>query len=139
MIRHIVLIKARPEVTETHIAAIFADLHRLELPGTLAGPLRRQGQIKNQQLQLNAELDVTGKLALLQESESVSFGFDPTHLAVRTKPESDARCNMFNVPVTDQAPDLFGLPEIKIALTDAVHADAFAIPLPLTNATPTFY
>ena len=76
-----------------------------------------------------ATLDVTGKLALLQESESVSFGFDPTHLAVRTKPESDARCNMFNVPVTDQAPDLFGLPEIKIALTDAVHADAFAIPL----------
>ena len=36
MIRHIVLLKARPEVTETHIAAIFADLHRLELPGLLA-------------------------------------------------------------------------------------------------------
>lgn len=36
MIRHIVLLKARPEVTEAHIAAIFADLHRLELPGLLA-------------------------------------------------------------------------------------------------------
>ena len=36
MIRHIVLIKARPEVTEADIAAIFADLHRLELPGLLA-------------------------------------------------------------------------------------------------------
>ena len=36
MIRHIVLLKARPEVTDAHIAAIFADLHSLNLPGILA-------------------------------------------------------------------------------------------------------
>ena len=36
MIRHIVLLKARPEVTDAHIAAIFADLHALNLPGILA-------------------------------------------------------------------------------------------------------
>ena len=38
MIRHIVLLKARPEVTEDHIQAIFADLHSIKakLPGTLA-------------------------------------------------------------------------------------------------------
>jgi Stress responsive A/B Barrel Domain len=36
MIRHIVLLKARPEVSDDHIAAIFADLHRLDLPGILA-------------------------------------------------------------------------------------------------------
>jgi hypothetical protein len=36
MIRHIVLLKARPEVTEAHIASIFADLHSLNLPGILA-------------------------------------------------------------------------------------------------------
>lgn len=36
MIRHIVLLKARPEVTEAHIATIFADLHALNLPGLLA-------------------------------------------------------------------------------------------------------
>jgi Stress responsive A/B Barrel Domain len=36
MIRHIVLLKARPEVTEDHIGIIFADLHRLKLPGILA-------------------------------------------------------------------------------------------------------
>ncbi|MCU0902395.1 MAG: Dabb family protein [Tabrizicola sp.] len=36
MIRHIVLLKARPEVTEAHIQAIFADLHALQLPGILA-------------------------------------------------------------------------------------------------------
>lgn len=36
MIRHIVLLKARPEVTEAQIATIFADLHSLKLPGILA-------------------------------------------------------------------------------------------------------
>jgi hypothetical protein len=36
MIRHIVLLKARPEVAEAHIQSIFADLHALKLPGILA-------------------------------------------------------------------------------------------------------
>jgi len=36
MIRHIVLLKARPEVTDDHIEGIFADLHALNLPGILA-------------------------------------------------------------------------------------------------------
>ncbi|WP_374431172.1 Dabb family protein [Tabrizicola sp.] len=36
MIRHIVLLKARPEVSEVHIQSIFADLHSLKLPGILA-------------------------------------------------------------------------------------------------------
>lgn len=36
MIRHIVLLKARPEVTEDHLQAIFADLHALQIPGILA-------------------------------------------------------------------------------------------------------
>ena len=36
MIRHIVLLKARPEVTEPRIRAIFAELHALQLPGLLA-------------------------------------------------------------------------------------------------------
>lgn len=38
MIRHIVLIKFRPEITETAINAIFADLHAIKanLPGVLA-------------------------------------------------------------------------------------------------------
>lgn len=36
MIRHIVLLKARPEVTDAQIQSIFADLHALNLPGLLA-------------------------------------------------------------------------------------------------------
>ncbi|RMP67019.1 hypothetical protein ALQ18_01087 [Pseudomonas marginalis pv. marginalis] len=33
-----------------------------ELPGTLAGPLRSKGEFKNQQLTLNADLDLKGRL-----------------------------------------------------------------------------
>lgn len=38
MIRHIVLIRFRPEITETTIAGLFADLHAIKakLPGVLA-------------------------------------------------------------------------------------------------------
>lgn len=38
MIRHIVLIRFRPEITEATIAGIFADLYRIKsvLPGVLA-------------------------------------------------------------------------------------------------------
>lgn len=38
MIRHIVLLKARPDVTEDYLKAIFADLHTIQakLPGILA-------------------------------------------------------------------------------------------------------
>jgi Stress responsive A/B Barrel Domain len=38
MIRHIVLLKVRPEVTDSQVAAIFADLHGIgaKLPGVLA-------------------------------------------------------------------------------------------------------
>ncbi|MBV6286941.1 translocation/assembly module TamB domain-containing protein [Pseudomonas aegrilactucae] len=33
-----------------------------ELPGTLAGPLRSQGELKNEHLRLNADLDLKGRL-----------------------------------------------------------------------------
>lgn len=38
MIRHIVLIRFKPELTETDIAALFAELHRIQgkVPGLLA-------------------------------------------------------------------------------------------------------
>lgn len=78
---------------------------------------------------LYASLEATGKLTLIQNGESVSFGFEPTHLTVGTKPDSDARCNMFNRPVGDQVPDLFGLPEVKIALAEALQPQQFGISL----------
>ena len=78
---------------------------------------------------LYTSLDATGRLTMVQNGDALSFGFDPTQTAVSTKPDSDARCNMFNVPISEQLPELFGLPEIKTALAEAVHPKEFAIPL----------
>lgn len=75
-----------------------------------------------------ATLDASGTLQLVQNRDTLSFAFDPTHLAVTTKPESDARCNMFNVAINEQLPELFGLMQIKTAMAEAVHPETFSIP-----------
>lgn len=75
-----------------------------------------------------ATLDATGTLLLVQSRETLSFAFDLTHAAVGTKPESDARCNMFNRSINEQLPELFSLTQVKTAMVDAVHPEAFGIP-----------
>ncbi|WP_053136654.1 translocation/assembly module TamB domain-containing protein [Pseudomonas sp. CMR5c] len=56
--------------TALDLSAINPAYWLAELPGTLAGPLRSQGELKNQQLKLAADLDLKGRLrgqpALLQ-------------------------------------------------------------------------
>ncbi len=48
--------------TALDLSAINPAYWVAELPGTLAGPLRSQGEMKNQQLKLNANLDLKGRL-----------------------------------------------------------------------------
>ncbi|RON08644.1 hypothetical protein BK659_14810 [Pseudomonas brassicacearum] len=48
--------------TALDLSAINPAYWLAELPGTLAGPLRSKGEMKNQQLSLNADLDLKGKL-----------------------------------------------------------------------------
>ncbi|WP_347927086.1 translocation/assembly module TamB domain-containing protein [Pseudomonas helvetica] len=48
--------------TALDLSAINPAYWLAELPGTLAGPLRSKGEMKNEQLSLNADLDLKGKL-----------------------------------------------------------------------------
>ncbi len=48
--------------TALDLSAINPAYWLAELPGTLAGPLRSKGEINNDQLKLNADLDLKGKL-----------------------------------------------------------------------------
>ena len=48
--------------TALDLSAINPAYWVAELPGTLAGPLRSKGEMKNEQLSLNADLDLKGKL-----------------------------------------------------------------------------
>ncbi|MDZ4021318.1 Translocation and assembly module subunit TamB [Pseudomonas sichuanensis] len=47
---------------DLQLAALDPAYWLAELPGTLAGPWRSQGELKNQQLQLKAQLDLKGRL-----------------------------------------------------------------------------
>jgi translocation and assembly module TamB len=48
--------------TALDLSALDPSYWVAELPGTLAGPLRSKGQVKNDQLQMNADLDLKGRL-----------------------------------------------------------------------------
>ncbi|SDU90937.1 translocation/assembly module TamB domain-containing protein [Pseudomonas mucidolens] len=48
--------------TALDLSAINPAYWVAQLPGTLAGPLRSKGQMKNQQLELNADLNLKGRL-----------------------------------------------------------------------------
>ncbi|PWE45619.1 hypothetical protein C9I50_02580 [Pseudomonas prosekii] len=48
--------------TALDLSALNPAYWMAELPGTLAGPLRSKGEMKNQQLSLSADLDLKGKL-----------------------------------------------------------------------------
>ncbi|VVN46608.1 Translocation and assembly module subunit TamB [Pseudomonas fluorescens] len=48
--------------TALDLSAINPAYWVAELPGTLAGPLRSKGELKNEKLSLNADLDLKGKL-----------------------------------------------------------------------------
>ncbi|WP_194788807.1 translocation/assembly module TamB domain-containing protein [Pseudomonas sp. UFMG81] len=47
---------------DLQLAALDPAYWLAELPGTLAGPLRSQGELKHEQLQLKAQLDLKGRL-----------------------------------------------------------------------------
>jgi translocation and assembly module TamB len=48
--------------TALNLSALNPAYWVAELPGTLAGPLRSKGEFKNEQLKLNADLDLKGRL-----------------------------------------------------------------------------
>ncbi|WP_440809265.1 translocation/assembly module TamB domain-containing protein [Pseudomonas syringae] len=48
--------------TVLDLSALDPSFWVAELPGTLAGPLRSKGQFRNEQLELNADLDLKGRL-----------------------------------------------------------------------------
>lgn len=73
-------------------------------------------------------LDATGKIALVQERDSLSFAFDPSQMTTGLKPESDEHCSLFNVPLKDKLPELFALTETRTALSEAIRRDTLTIP-----------
>ena len=65
-------------------------------------------------------LNGTADLGLRQEGDSLVVGLVNPQITVGLKPESDTQCNMFNIPLKDQLPELLDREGLKRQITQAV-------------------
>jgi Domain of unknown function (DUF4403) len=74
-------------------------------------------------------LDGIGHLTLQQEGDNLVFRLTNPKLIMGLKPESDTKCNMFNIPVKDQLQELFNQETVKKQIAEAVDHAGLAIPI----------
>ncbi len=74
-------------------------------------------------------LDGIGQLTLQQEGNSLVFRLTNPKMIMGLKPESDTKCNMFNIPVKDQLQELFNQETVKKQIAAAVDQAGLAIPI----------
>lgn len=74
-------------------------------------------------------LDTTGQLDLRQEGDFLVLGLKNPQTTIDLKSESESKCNMFNIPVKDQLPELFNRGELVEDVKRAVDEGGFRIPL----------
>jgi hypothetical protein len=76
-------------------------------------------------------LEGTGLLVLREQDQGLLVTMSEPHTSMNLKPESDTKCNMFNLPVKDQLAELFKQEAIKQQITQAVEQAGYTIPLNL--------
>jgi hypothetical protein len=74
-------------------------------------------------------LNTTGQLELGQEGGALVLSLKSPQMAIDLKPESESKCNMFNIPVKDQLAELLNSGMLVESITRAVDEAGFQIPL----------
>ena len=74
-------------------------------------------------------LDGIGQLTLQQEGSSLVFRLTNPKMIIGLKPESDTKCNMFNIQVKDQLQELFNQETVKKQIAAAVDREGVAVPI----------
>jgi hypothetical protein len=74
-------------------------------------------------------LHTTGQLELGQVGGALVLGLKSPQMDIDLKPESESKCNMFNIPVKDQLAELLNTPKLVENMTRAVDEAGFEIPL----------
>lgn len=74
-------------------------------------------------------LDTTGQLDLRQEGDFLVIGLKNPQTTIGLKPESESKCNMFNIPVKDQLAELVNRGALVEDVKRAVDEGGFKIPL----------
>ncbi|ALA58628.1 DUF4403 family protein [Nitrospira moscoviensis] len=76
-------------------------------------------------------IEGTGRLQLREQDEVLLVTMSRPHTSMTLKPESDSKCNMFNVPVKDQLAELFSLEAVNQQVARAVEEAGYSIPIQL--------
>lgn len=76
-------------------------------------------------------LEGTGRLALREQDQGLLVTMSDPQTSFTLKPESDTKCNMFNMPVQDQLAELFKQEAVKQQIAQSVDQAGYIIPVNL--------
>jgi len=76
-------------------------------------------------------LEGTGRLALRQQDDGLLVTMVDPQTTINVKPESDSKCNMFNLPVKEQLAELFRQDALTQQITQSVEQAGYSIPINL--------
>ncbi len=76
-------------------------------------------------------IDGTGRLQLREHDNGLLVSMAEPHTMITAKPESDAKCNMFNIPVKDQLAELFRQEALTQEVARSVEQAGYVMPINL--------
>jgi Domain of unknown function (DUF4403) len=76
-------------------------------------------------------LEGTGRLVLREQEQGLLVTMNDAQTSFSLKPDSDTKCNMFNMPVQDQLAELFKQEAVKQQVTQSIEQAGYIIPLNL--------
>jgi uncharacterized protein DUF4403 len=76
-------------------------------------------------------LEGTGRLMLREQDQGLLVTMSDSQNTFTLKPDSDTKCNMFNMPVQDQLAELFRQEAVKQQISQSIEQAGYLIPLSL--------
>jgi hypothetical protein len=76
-------------------------------------------------------LEGTGRLTLREQDQGLLVTMSDSRISINLKPESDSKCNMFNVGVKDQLVELFQQEAINQQISQSLERAGYSIPIQL--------
>jgi hypothetical protein len=76
-------------------------------------------------------LEGTGQLTLREQDQGFLVTMSDSKSSIHLKPESDSKCNMFNIAVKDQLAELFKQESINQHISQSVEQAGYSIPMQL--------
>jgi hypothetical protein len=76
-------------------------------------------------------LEGTGRLILREQNQGLLLTMSDSRISINLKPESDSKCNMFDVVVKDQLLELFQQEAINQQISQSLERAGYSIPIQL--------